>query len=309
MEGVYGHRPLQDAMRVARAVVTNQLARFVPGAYVRMTGETGRGRESVPAQDTARYFLECIHEYMDVLGARRSELDTFWRDQQIVEYGPGDIPGAALLLAGLGAKSILCADRFALLRFDDYQRSVIKELSALLPDDASRRRLDACFKTPGHFDSGLADTVIKYVVTPSGLVGREAVADIVLSRAVLEHVDDLPATFMDMAHALRPGARAIHKVDLKSHGLHRRNRLDFLTWPERLWGMMFSSKGAPNRLRLDRYRELAPRAGLVVERIEVCERADAEELRQIRPHLAKPFKALSDDDLACLSFWIVCRRP
>lgn len=308
MEGVYGHRPLKDAVRIVRAVATNQLAKLVPQAYVRVTGETGRGRDVSPPAETARYFLTCVHEYMDVLRVPRTELAGFWRDRRIVEYGPGDIPGVALLLAALGAKSVLCADRFALVRFDEYQQRVIQALVDLLPDDSSRERLRACFKEPGRFGSGLTATPISYAVTPSGLIGRDAIADIVISRAVLEHVDDLPATFRDMARALATSGCAVHKVDLKSHGLHRGNRLDFLTWPERLWSLMFSGKGAPNRLRVDQYRSEAARAGLAIDALEVCELATREEVAQIRPHLAQPFRALSDQDLACMSFWIVCRH-
>jgi hypothetical protein len=309
MEGVYGHNPLQDAVRVARAVATNQLAKFLPRTYVRVTGETGRGRESVSPADTARYFHTCVLEYMDVLSAPRDSLTSFWRGRAIVEYGPGDIPGTALLLIGLGAKSVLCADRFSLVRFDEYQQRVIAELAALLPDEVSRDRLRACFVERGQFGSGLAPGPISYAVTPSGLIGRKGVADLVISRAVLEHVDDLPATLRDMTGVLVPGGVAVHKVDLKSHGLHRRNRLDFLTWPEQLWTLMFSGKGAPNRLRIDTYRREAPAAGLTVESLAACEQARPEEVAQIRPHLAAPFRHLSDEDLSCLSFWIVCRRP
>ncbi len=308
MQGVYGHNPLQDAVRVARAVATNQLAKFLPRTYVRVTGETGRGRESVSPADTARYFYSCVLEYMDVLCAPHDSLASFWRGRSIVEYGPGDIPGTALLLIGLGARSVLCADRFALVRFDEYQQCVIAELVALLPDDTCRERLRACFREPRQFGSGLASGPLAYAVTPSGLIGRKAVADLVISRAVLEHVDDLPATFRDMAGVLAPGGRAVHKVDLKSHGLHRGNRLDFLTWPDGLWNLMFSGKGAPNRLRIDSYRREASAAGLAIEKLAPCELAQPEEVAQIRPHLAASFRGLGDEDLACLSFWIVCRH-
>jgi len=308
VEGVYGHRPLKDAVRVVRAVVTNQIARLLPAAYVRMTGETGRGRESATPAETAQYFLMCVHEYMDVLNASRAEISTFWRDKRIVEYGPGDIPGVALLLTGLGARSVLCVDRFQLVRFDDYQQRVVAELAGLLPDEQSRERMGGCFRNSRDFGSGIADRALSYCVTPSGLVGQSQIADIVISRAVLEHVDDLPATFRDMAAVLVPGGMAIHKVDLKSHGLHRRNRLDFLTWPERLWRLMFSGKGAPNRLRLDRYRDEASRAGLRIDLLKPCEVATAEEVAEVRPFLAVCFRSLSDEDLACLSFWMVCRH-
>lgn len=309
MEGVYGHRPLSDALRIARAVATNQLARLLPAAYMRLTGETGRGREQVSPHETARYFLDCVHEYMDVLGVSRREVARFWVDRRVVEYGPGDIPGVALLLAGLGARSVLCVDRFPLLRFSDYQAAVVRELAVLLPDDTGRDRLWSCFIQPGDPAAGLARGRVQYRVSESGLVGQGIAADVVLSRAVLEHVDDLPATCRDIATVLAPGGVSVHKVDLKSHGLHRCNPLDFLTWPEGLWQAMFSHKGAPNRLRVDSYRRAVEQAGLATVRLEPCELAQAEHVAEIRPHLAAPFRTLGDEDLVWLSFWIVLRHP
>lgn len=308
MQGAYGHRLIEDAIRIVRAVATNQLARVLPGAYVRVTGETGRGRESSPPQETAGYFLQCVHDYLDVLGKAPGDLSTCWHDKRVVEYGPGDIPGVALLLAGLGAKSVLCVDRFPLIRFDEYQQQVILALAELLPDEPARARMWACFKDRHDLASGLGSGPVSYFVTESGIIGQRGIADVVMSRAVLEHVNDLSATFDDMAAVLVPDGVAIHKVDLKSHGLHRGNRLDFLTWPEPLWKLMYSHKGAPNRIRVDRYVEQAKRVGWVLDLLQPCEVASTTEIDEVRPHLAEPFRGLTDEDLAWLSFWMVARR-
>jgi SAM-dependent methyltransferase len=277
-----------------------------------MTGETGRGREQVTPDATAQYFFDCVLDYMDVLSAPRDSLATYWRDRRIVEYGPGDIPGVALLLAALGARSVLCVDRFALVRFDDYQQRTLAALAKLLPDDKCRARLRNCFGQPDNFASGLKPVAqggaVSYAITRSGLLGLRDVADMVISRAVLEHVDDLSATCRDMAQVLVPGGTAVHQVDLKSHGLHRGNRLDFLTWPEPLWKMMFSGKGAPNRLRVDSYREAIREAGIELLSMRTHEAATPDEVAQIRPYLARPFRDIHSDDLTCLSFWMVCRR-
>jgi SAM-dependent methyltransferase len=129
---------------------------------------------------------------------------------------------------------------------------------------------------------------------------------LVVSRAVLEHVNDLPATFRDMRRALAPDGVALHLVDLKSHGLHRRNPLDFLTWPDVLWTLMYSCKGVPNRLRPGDYRAAAQAAGLEIASMVATGRARREDVTEVRPHLAAPFRGLSDDELAWLGFWMVC---
>ena len=108
-----------------------------------------------------------------------------------------------------------------------------------------------------------------------------------------------------MENALKNGGRAIHKVDLKSHGLHRSNLLDFLTWPSFMWQLMYSEKGAPNRWRINQYKNLIDETQLNLELIEVAESCDMEFVNQVRPNLASDFKELSDEDLSCLSFWLL----
>jgi len=141
------------------------------------------------------------------------------------------------------------------------------------------------------------------------LSGLKDEVDLVFSRAVLEHVNNLQASFHDMYAALKPGGIAIHLVDLKSHGLHRDNPLDFLAWPSWLWSMMYSAKGVPNRLRVDAYRKAVAQSGFDLIEMKPTLLASAEDIQAVRPQLADCFKSLSDEDLSCLGFWLVCRKP
>jgi len=95
---------------------------------------------------------------------------------------------------------------------------------------------------------------------------------------------------------------------LKSHGLHRRNPLDFLTWPPALWSWMHSHKGVPNRWRVDRYRNAMQRNGFEALLMKPTDVVDASVVDEVRPHLARPFKSLSDADLSWLGFWLLGRR-
>ncbi|HYC76354.1 MAG TPA: methyltransferase domain-containing protein, partial [Planctomycetota bacterium] len=171
-----------------------------------------------------------------------------------------------------------------------------------------RRRAGEAFVVAGDPASGLRPERLRYEVRADGLIGAREAYDLVTSRAVLEHVSDLAATYVDMARALRPGGMAVHLVDLKSHGLHREHPLDFLTWPAAKWRRMYAGKGFPNRHRLDRHRDLAAAAGLKVERVEVVDRVPADTLAAVRPHLDAEFRHLSDDDLSALGFWLTARK-
>ena len=299
---------MSEAVRVVRAVATNQLARYAPALYVRATGQTGRGdRDSETVHDVAAYFRDCIEDYRAILGPAGAAADSFVDGTTVLEYGPGDVPGVALLLLAMGARKVYCVDRFPMVALGDKNVAVIEALRATLPT-ALRSRFDAAFNVPGSPRSGFRADRLEYLVTPHGESGLRGEVDLVLSRAVLEHVDDLDAIFADMVQAMRPGARAAHQVDLRSHGLHRSNPLDFLAPSPALWSLMFSHKGVPNRWRVDRYRAIVARLPVEVLRIEATHRADAADVTRVRPELAAPFRALSDEDLSWLGFWLVFRR-
>ena len=132
--------------------------------------------------------------------------------------------------------------------------------------------------------------------------------DLLLSRAVLEHVADLDALFIDMRRALTPNGIAIHQVDLKSHGMHLANPLDFLIWPRWLWWLMYSHKGAPNRVRAHRYRELAEKHGLrVIDFTSIGQVSDAD-WHDIQSQLPSEFSTMRQEDVCCTGFWMILEK-
>lgn len=294
--------------RVSQATLTNQIARFAPALYVQLTGQTGRGANEVHLDLVGDYFEQCFDDYFLQLGVEPDERTAFLDGKRILEYGPGDVPGVAVLMAAYGASQVVCVDRFPMVRMSPKNVEIMKLMLERLPE-GPHARAAACFRQPGRPESGFDPNRIKYLVRPSGLSGLENEIDLVMSRAVLEHVNDLPASFCDMYAALKPGGVAIHQVDLKSHGLHRQNPLDFLSWPTWLWSLMYSEKGVPNRLRIDAYRHAVGQSGLELLAMKPTLLASLDDVRSIRPDLAEPFKRLSDEDLSCLGFWLTCRKP
>jgi len=226
---------VSDVIRIVRAVASNQLARFAPSAYVRLTGQTGRGeRDEESPGDMAGYFRACVDDYFAKLGIAPAEVGAFLRGKTLLEYGPGDLPGVAALMIARGADKVWCVDRFPLVDLGDKNVWALRELIDSARG-AERDRLLSCLRNPDEPRAGFDARRIEVLVKPSGLSELRGAVDLVLSRAVLEHVDDLEATFADMVSAMKPGALAIHQVDLSSHRLHKRNPLDFLEWSPALW--------------------------------------------------------------------------
>jgi hypothetical protein len=293
---------------ILKAIASNQVARFAPGLYVRLTGQTGRGDSATETSiEIAKYFRQCVSDYLDVLGIPQTGLADFLRNKVVLEYGPGDIPGVALLLVAFGARKVYCVDRFPLVSIAKKNLEVIRQLSILL-SDAERMRFNRCFKNPDAPENGFNPDSIAYLLRPNGLSDLRNEADIVLSRAVLEHVNDLDATFTDMQQAMRDGALAVHQIDLRSHGLHVDNPLDFLTPPPWLWQLMHSHKGVPNRWRADRYEQIMHRLGVEMITFKPTVLFSEEQVSAIRSRLVSTFTRISDEQLSWQGFWLAFRK-
>lgn len=297
----------QTALRFVKAFASNQLARWLPSAYVRLTGQTGRGAGEAGAGEIAAYFNECVADYAAQLKLDQAAFSHFLHEKRVLEYGPGDVLGVALLLYAHGASQVRCVDRFPLERISQANAEVYLALLNSLQGSA-RERARAAFREPGNPHSGFDPAKVQYVVTPDGLCGERAAYDVVLSRAVLEHVNRLDKTLLDIAAALRPGGVSLHCVDLRSHGLDRQRPLDFLTWSDTAYGWMYSNKGFPNRWRIDAYRRWVEQSGLKFVSLAPTEQLPLEKIQDIADQLAKPFRGIAHDDLRWLGFWMVLRH-
>lgn len=299
---------LQDGKRIVHAAASNFVACFFPRWYVRLTAQTGRGPEEETPESIASYFRQCFDDYLEILGIRESERGKFLQGKNIIEYGPGDLPAVAILLIAYGAESVVCVDRFPLVQLSLLNQRTLDVMIGRL-DDRQRERALSCFRIPGDYASGFNPDRICYEIHPRGLSGKKQWADLLISRAALEHVNDLGATLDDMCQAMKPQhGQSVHQVDLKSHGLHRRNPLDFLAWPDWLWKLMYGCKGFPNRLRVDSYRRILEQLNMDIIRLEPTEHFDEGDIKAVRPALSKGFRNLCDDDLSWMGFWLVFRH-
>lgn len=300
---------IKRVLRIFRAISTNLVARTAPSLYVQLTKDTGRGDHGREApEDIAHYFIECFNAYFAKLGIQPHEINSFLRAKTVMEYGPGDVLGVAILMIANGAEKAFCVDRFPLLNMSPVNVRVVEIILDSL-DSGQRARANSCFNLFGLPTSGFDEKRIQYIVRRDGCSGLSHCVDLVYSRAVLEHVDDLDAVFADMYKSLRTNGLAAHLVDLRSHDFHEVSRLDFLVWPAWLWRLMYSHKGVPNRWRVDRYRQLLEKYGFDVILFMATEQATVWEVESVVGRLAPPFRSVGADELSWMGFWLICRRP
>ncbi|MCU1276637.1 MAG: Methyltransferase type 12 [bacterium] len=295
---MYTENPRRDVLLLVRASFTNLLARFP--FYLRLGNRSGRGATDERPEEAADYFRRCVSDYLAELAVDAS----FVRGKRVLEYGPGDTLGVALLLYAYGAESVHSIDQFPIHRITPESAAIYRAILDSL-DGEARARGERAFREPGDPHSGFDPAAIQYRVTPHGVSGRRRAYDLVLSRSVLGLVERLDRTFADIATALAPGGVSIHKVDLSSHGLDRDRPLDFLTWPEPIYQLMYSHKGRPNRWRVDRYQALAAASGLRVRRLAPTGRLSEADVAFIRPRIDRAFRDVPPELLSWLGFWLI----
>lgn len=300
---MYSENLGKDVILFCRAFLSNQFARFSPKLYVNLTHQTGRGGEEEGASGVANYFVECFHDYRKQLGLSEKEFQSYLNGKEILEYGPGDILGVALLFYAYGAKTVHCVDRFPLSKMSKTNRDVYIQLVNSL-GGKQRERAENAFKDKGDPEGGFGTDAIRYNVTPSGLSEATRKYDLIISRAVLEHVDDLEAKMLDIKRSMRNDGLSLHKVDLESHGLDRYIDFDFLTWPRPVYEWMYGHKGFPNRWRVNTYKELAERSNLRVKTLIPTGRLPQEKLDAVILKVAKEFRRLSPEELSWQGFWM-----
>jgi SAM-dependent methyltransferase len=128
--------------------------------------------------------------------------------------------------------------------------------------------------------------------------------DMVVSQAVMEHVEDLPRTYAAVAAWLRPGGVASHQVDLRCHDRA-------MTWnghwayPDWLWRFIRGRHSPINRQPASRHVEAIARPGL---RILTAERTTREDgLRH--GDLDRAWRWLDDEDLRTAGLFVQALKP
>ncbi len=298
---MYSENRRRDVFLFVRASLTNLVAAFP--FYWRFGDRSGRSAGTHAPAAAAAYFRQCVDDYCAQLAVAPS----FFAEKRVLEYGPGDTLGVALVLYAFGAAKVDCIDRFPIQRVTPKNAAIYRAVLDGL-DGEPRRRAEHAFVEPGNPLSGFDASKIEYRVTRHGLSGRRAAYDVVLSRSVLALVSHLDETIADIAAALKPGGVSIHKVDLSSHGLDRDRPLDFLTWPEHSYQLMYSRKGRPNRWRVDRYQALVRAAGLRMRKLAPTGKVSDEEVAFIRPRLDRAFRDVPAELLSWLGFWMILER-
>jgi SAM-dependent methyltransferase len=292
--------------------------RFAAGNIETSSGTLHSGWSPI---EGVTYIEEVVRDYAAYAG-----VDAF--RGRVAEVGPGDNCGVALLLLANGCDHVDLADRYYSKRNPAQQAAIYRALAERHP----------------RVREMLADADLTNEETfprLSRYYGKRAAAeeffsthgeyDLIISRAVGEHLYDPCRAVRAMAKALRPGGTLLHKIDLRDHEMFSlfHGELKWLEVPESLYRLMTSASGRPNRVLAHEYRNALVEAGLnaslLVTRlagvgditphkeydaIESDVRRRAEQfVNARRRHFARKFQPVAAKDLATAGIFLVATKP
>ena len=318
---------LRKSWVCARAVAYD-LRTGLRTALGRFGGESGSTHRGLSVEDSVRYIRLVFDDYFLYGSVRLDQLNGL----RILEVGPGDSPGVALLMVAAGAEQVVGLDAFDSVRDEEHHRRVLAALRATVPD-AWRPRFDAaCDVRTGEIDPDRVRMLTGIPLERAGCAFEAASFDWIVSRAVLEETSDVRLSLRVMDALLRLGGALTHKVDLRDYGLFSArgfHPLESYTVPEWIYRRMSRHSGIPNRQPLSVYRDELTALGyaltvrythltgqereLLPHPEAIPDTPEAERARRlaaaIRPRLAKGLRAVPDEDLVAAGVFLDARKP
>ena len=219
----------------------------------------------------------------------------------ILELGPGDSIGTALIASSFGAKTIMIdAGQFAVDDLSIYCKLAnnLRQKGIDVPNieeaPSFRDILDIC--NAEYLTRGLKDL--------SNLENNSV--DMIVSQAVLEHIRlaDFSKTIDECSRVMKEDGFSVHSVDLKDHLGRALNNLRF---SEDFWESDFIAKSGfyTNRIRYSEMLDIFRKSGL---NIDVIKQSKWDVLPTPKGSLSPPFDSLNYDELLISDFTVLLRH-
>ncbi|MFK7741473.1 MAG: methyltransferase domain-containing protein [Planctomycetota bacterium] len=315
---------------LARLNQGNVLENVLPGLDV-----LGRLSERLGA------FLADAPKYRFSMRRYRNLLDSYYtslpikpclRNSTVVEVGCGVTNpwGLSTLFLALGAKKCHAFDLFPVEDAPRAACAIAELIRHLLSDPAQVLGSSAwapwdLAKNLSGFDvaklnrgdpSGVDRKRLRYAVAPGkSLPLKDGKADVVVSTAVLEHVEDVEEVVAELARVTRSGGFNVHGIDATDHRRYHDktiDQLDYLTIvtdePHFFVGLPNQpSVGAwMNRKRPAEYRAILAKHGFDILDVQVWSRANV--TRERRAQFVEPYRSMAIEELEVTGARVLLRK-
>ena len=260
---------------------------------------TPRTFSSADIGRNADYVIKVVNDHERKIQEYAGEDNPFW-GKNVLEIGPGPDLGTGLCILAKGAKSYTALDKNKLItQTDDNFYEVLFNKIKDYPAYPS------CLAAYNKFKNGKQNAGIKYIHDKDFVLkGIPEKIDLLLSQAVLEHIDDIAGAFNKIRTELSEGACLSNLVDASSHTRYIRDidPCNILRYSDFLY-RLFKFNGTPNRLRAAQYEEMFTNLGFKNIKIIPGMILSSEYVDRVKPHLPGRFQ--SDKSIDIISFYIL----
>jgi len=159
-------------------------------------------------------------------------------------------------------------------------------------ESARLRRIEHAVRAVGQSSESGAETIVYVVPWDDPRQLEPESVDLIISQAVLEHVDDLPSCYRALHRWLRRGGGMSHQIDFKCHGTARRWDGHW-AYSDLAWRLMRGRKPyLINREPHSTHIRLMEQAGFEI----ACDVTVRDVPTLPRERLAPRFRRITDDD-------------
>jgi SAM-dependent methyltransferase len=233
----------------ATALATDDFIYGLRFATGKIDTDSGSTHTTLSEEESVSYVEEVFTDYK-----KYGSLDKF--SGIAAELGPGDNAGVALLMRRDGCEQVDLIDRYFSRRNPD-QQSRIYELLAQKYELHDFRQKD-------FWDEQALAGINWKIGQPAEVyfqncaTQQDKIYDLIVSRAVLEHLYNPLDALRHMVACLKSGGRMFHDIDFRDHGMFtpKYHELTFLQIPNSIYPLMVRNSGRPNRILVHRYREV-----------------------------------------------------
>jgi hypothetical protein len=226
------------------------------------------------------------------------------KDKAVCEVGAGDCLAASSLFLARGASRVNIVEVEPPV-VNEKQREILEKLkSEGLPLDLSIIRQNGA----GALDLD-ASRVAYHTCFMEQFRGDEQ-HHFLFSFSVLEHVEDFRGFYESCHRSMAPGAWMLHLIDLGGHALfeHPLPPLDFQTYPDWLYDLMFPKYHRATRRFLGDHVDAVKAAGFSIEKITPTNTADPQYLDQLQLKLRRAARERSREEMAVVEFALLARK-
>lgn len=236
--------------------------------------------------------------YLELLRKYNRNYD--FHGKKVLVIGPGDNLLIGFIFLLNGAKELYLIDKFSKPLDDSYEFILLKNYL--------KRKSSTSYIETSEKIKLLKNRINYFPNTPFekfNKLNRNSI-DLIVSSAVLEHLNDLELAIKVMKYLLKEGGLSVHRIDLRDH-LHLKDNcfLDFLKYSPRFWKLFGD---LTNRIRCSQYITFFKKYNFDIIFTKKNKIRTISKIDEIKNAFYHNYKILTKEDLSIISFDLVAKN-